>query len=131
LPNLRRAAAVFLERPLRCLFGIATFAAHVHGLVRAMASPMWLARRAQRRSTRDCRQPRRRRIAAGHGADDGRQGLGGGRHPGRHRGPRGMPVRSARATEGLQRETIFVLDLWLDAEFIPATGMAKRSSTGR
>jgi 8-oxo-dGTP pyrophosphatase MutT (NUDIX family) len=126
--SLGAAPLFLLERAAARFFGIETFAAHVNGLVRRNGEiRMWLARRSPHK-------------AIDPGLLDNL--VGGGIAAGatvpmtvvkEAWEEAGIPdaiaaraecagaVRICRAQpDGLQRETIFVHDLWLDASFVPA-----------
>jgi len=121
------APLCFVERAAARFFGIQTYAAHVSGLVRGDSPAMWLSRRS-----------------AGKAIDPGLlDNLVGGGIPAMATVAEtmvreaweeaGIPaavaamatpageVRVCRAQpDGLQRETVFVHDLWLGAEFVPS-----------
>ena len=117
-----------IERAAARYFGVHTFAAHVNGLVRAEdGTRMWLARRSPRKAidpglldnlvgggiaagasveaTLVKEAWEEAGVAAAIAATARSQGA----------------VHVCRAqSDGLQRETIFVHDLWLEADFVPA-----------
>ena len=116
-----------LERAAARFFGIETFAAHVNGLVRFHSETwMWLARRSPSKAI----DPGRLDNLVGGGIAAGatipttvvkeaweEAGI-----------PEVIAVRAEHAgtvricraqSDGLQRETIFVHDLWLDDDFVP------------
>jgi 8-oxo-dGTP pyrophosphatase MutT (NUDIX family) len=117
-----------LERAAARFFGIATFAAHVNGLVRRDGEiRMWLARRSARKAI----DPNLLDNLVGGGIAAGttvpmtviKEAWEEAGIPGAiaARAECTGTVQICRAQpEGLQRETIFVHDLWLDADFVPA-----------
>ena len=117
-----------IERAAARYFGVHTFAAHVNGLVRAAnGMRMWLARRSPRKaidpglldnlvgggiaaeSSVEATLVKEAWEEAGIAAAVAGTAQSGG------------AVHVCRAQpDGLQRETILVHDLWLDADFVPA-----------
>jgi 8-oxo-dGTP pyrophosphatase MutT (NUDIX family) len=117
-----------LERAAARFFGIETFAAHVNGLVQRNGEiGMWLARRAPNKAI----DPGLLDNLVGGGIAAGatiaqtvvkeaweEAGITGATAA---RAEQAGEVRICRAQrDGLQRETIFVHDLWLDTAFVPA-----------
>lgn len=116
-----------LERAAARYFGIHTYAAHVNGLVRGDGEPrMWLARRSARKAI----DPLLLDNLVGGGVASGtsvRATLV--KEAWEEAGIAKAVAARARAhgalhvcraqRDGLQRETIFVHDLWLDADFVP------------
>ena len=117
-----------LERAAARFFGIATFAAHVNGLIRRDGEiRMWLARRSPCKAI----DPGLLDNLVGGGIAAGttvpmtviKEAWEEAGIPGTlaARAECAGAVQICRAQpEGLQRETILVHDLWLDADFIPA-----------
>jgi 8-oxo-dGTP pyrophosphatase MutT (NUDIX family) len=117
-----------LERAAARYFGIRTFAAHVNGVVRdAGATTMWFARRSPAKaidpglldnlvgggvaagSTVAATVVKEAWEEAGIGTEVAVQAV-----------PAGIVEICRSRPDGLQRETIFVHDLWLDAGFEPS-----------
>ena len=123
-----RAPCFELERAAARYFGIRTFATHVNGLVRRDdATRMWIARRSPRKAI----DPGRLDNLVGGGIAAGVSVLAtlvkeaweeaGIPQTLAARAQSHGTVHVCRAQrDGLQRETIFVHDLWLDATFTPA-----------
>ncbi|HXX84548.1 MAG TPA: DUF4743 domain-containing protein [Casimicrobiaceae bacterium] len=117
-----------LERAAARYFGIRTFAAHVNGLVgRDDATRMWIARRSPRKAI----DPGRLDNLVGGGIAAGvsvlatlvKEAWEEAGIPGTvaaQAQPHGTVHVCRAQADGLQRETIFVHDLWLDASFTPA-----------
>jgi 8-oxo-dGTP pyrophosphatase MutT (NUDIX family) len=121
-----------LERAAARYFGVRTFAAHVNGLVRAIdtgagGSTMWFARRAPTKAI----DPGQLDNLVGGGIAAGMTVAATVQKEAREEA--GIPsalsveargcgaVHLCRAQpDGLQRETIFVHDLWLPGDFVPA-----------
>jgi 8-oxo-dGTP pyrophosphatase MutT (NUDIX family) len=117
-----------LERAAARYFGICTYAAHVNGLVRRGSDiAMWVARRS---ATKSIEPDRLDNLVAG-GIAAGQSvastvvkeaweeaGIAAAVAAGAQRA--GTVHICREQPDGLQRETIFVHDLWLAAEFIPA-----------
>ena len=121
-----------LERAAARYFGVRTFAAHVNGLVRdieagAGGSTMWFARRAPTKAI----DPGQLDNLVGGGIAAGMTVAATVVKEAREEA--GIPAALSGAAQacgalhlcraqpdGLQRETIFVHDLWLPADFVPA-----------
>ncbi len=116
-----------IERAAARFFGIRTYAAHVNGLVRSESTAMWLARRSPSKAidpglldnlvgggiasgdTVTATMVREAWEEAGIAADVAATAA-----------PAGE-VRICRSRpDGLQRETVFVHDLWLPSGFVPS-----------
>jgi 8-oxo-dGTP pyrophosphatase MutT (NUDIX family) len=122
------APAFLLERAAARYFGIHTYAAHVNGLVRrGNETAMWIARRSPHKSI----DPRLLDNLVGGGIASGagvRQTVI--KEAWEEAGIPAALAAQSRATgavhicreqpDGLQRETIFVHDLWLPDGFVPA-----------
>jgi 8-oxo-dGTP pyrophosphatase MutT (NUDIX family) len=121
------APLCLIERAAARFFGIRTYAAHVNGLVRGDSASMWLSRRSADKAIDPGLLdnlvgggiPARATIAATMVREAWEEA--------------GIPatvaatatpageVRVCRAQpDGLQRETVFVHDLWLEAAFVPS-----------
>jgi len=122
------APALFeLERAAARYFGIQTFAAHVNGLVRCDdATRMWLARRSAAKAIDPGLLDNLvgGGIAAGSGIQatlvkEAWEEAGIPDAVATQAKPAGVLHICRAQPDGLQRETIFVHDLWLDADFVP------------
>jgi 8-oxo-dGTP pyrophosphatase MutT (NUDIX family) len=117
-----------LERAAARYFGIGTYAAHVNGLVQRDSDiAMWIARRS---ATKSIEPDRLDNLVAG-GIAAGQSvastvvkeaweeaGIAAAVAAGAQRA--GTVHLCREQPDGLQRETIFVHDLWLPADFVPA-----------
>jgi 8-oxo-dGTP pyrophosphatase MutT (NUDIX family) len=121
------APLCLIERAAARFFGILTFAAHVNGLVRGRSTSMWFARRSADKAI----DPGLLDNLVGGGIPAGATVAE--TMVGEAWEEAGIPaavaaaatpageVRICRAQpDGLQRETIFVHDLWLDRDFAPS-----------
>jgi 8-oxo-dGTP pyrophosphatase MutT (NUDIX family) len=127
-PDIGAAPWFLLERAAARYFGVRTYAAHVNGLVRrGDDAAMWIARRS---ATKPIDPGLLDNLVGG--------GIGAGRSVAdtmvkeaweeagvdARLAARAVPAGSVHLcreqTDGLQRETIFVHDLWLPATFVPA-----------
>jgi 8-oxo-dGTP pyrophosphatase MutT (NUDIX family) len=116
-----------VERAAARFFGIRTYAAHINGLVRGEEATMWLARRSARKAL----DPGMLDNLVG-GGISAAEAVGETvvREAWEEAGiPRSVAASAASMGEiricrsqpdGLQRETVFVHDLWLAADFAPA-----------
>lgn len=117
-----------LERAAARFFGIHTFAVHVNGLVRVTNGiAMWIARRSPEKSIDPDKLDNLigGGVAAGHAIADTLV-----KEAWEEAGIDDVAARAARAAgtvaicreqpDGLQRETIYVHDLWLPPELVPA-----------
>jgi 8-oxo-dGTP pyrophosphatase MutT (NUDIX family) len=117
-----------LERAAARFFGIYTYAAHVNGLVRRDTEvAMWIARRSPTKSI----DPGMLDNLVGGGIASGQtvaaavvkeawEEAGIAASVAALAQPAGAVQICREQPDGLQRETIFVHDLWLPAEFVPA-----------
>jgi 8-oxo-dGTP pyrophosphatase MutT (NUDIX family) len=117
-----------LERAAARYFGIHTFAAHANGLVDANGGwRMWLARRSPTKAI----DPGLLDNLVGGGIAVGTtvaetvvreawEEAGIGEGPARHASCAGAVELCRDRPDGLQRETVFVHDLWLPPDFVPA-----------
>ena len=117
-----------LERAAARYFGIHTFAAHANGLVSADGGwRMWLARRSPTKAI----DPGRLDNLVGGGIASGsthaetiireaREEAGISADSARHAHCAGTVEICRDGPDGLQRETIYVHDLWLHPDFVPA-----------
>jgi 8-oxo-dGTP pyrophosphatase MutT (NUDIX family) len=127
-PRFGAPPSFLLERAAARYFGIRTFAAHVNGLVRGAGGPtMWLAQRAPTKAI----DPGQLDNLVGGGIAAGMAVAATVIKEAREEAgiPAGLAAqaRSCAALhlcraqpDGLQRETIFVHDLWLPADYVPA-----------
>jgi len=117
-----------LERAAARYFGIHTYAAHVNGMVRRDAGPaMWLARRSPTKAIDPGLLDNLvgGGIAAGVGVQrtvvkEGWEEAGIPAPLASRAQPAGAVHLCREQPDGLQRETIFVHDLWLPADFAPS-----------
>lgn len=127
-PELGARPFFLIERAAARHFGVRTWAAHVNGLVARGDGPrMWFARRSATKSI----DPSQLDNLVGGGISEGAtvastvvkeawEEAGIDRGVAEHAQPCGaLHIRRDRP-DGLQIETIFVHDLWLPAEFVPA-----------
>lgn len=127
VPEFGAAPWFELERAAARYFGIHTYAAHVNGLVRGDAGiAMWIARRSPTKAI----DPGMLDNLVGGGIAAGEtvattvtreswEEAGIAAPLGRRAQPAGAVHLCREQTDGLQRETIFVHDLWLPADFEP------------
>jgi 8-oxo-dGTP pyrophosphatase MutT (NUDIX family) len=116
-----------LERAAARYFGIHTYAAHLNGLARRDgAAYMWLARRSPRKAIDPGLLDNLvgGGIAAGASvpaalAKEAGEEAGISEADAAQARPHGTVHVCREQPDGLQRETIFVHDLWLDADFLP------------
>jgi 8-oxo-dGTP pyrophosphatase MutT (NUDIX family) len=122
------APLFLLERAAARYFGIRTYAAHINGLVRQDArDAMWIARRSARKAIDPGMLDNM--VGGGIAAGAGVQATCI-KEAWEEAGVTAAIARQIQAAgaihicrtqpDGLQRETIFVNDLWLDADFAPA-----------
>lgn len=128
VPEFGAAPWFELERAAARYFGVHTYAAHVNGLVRRDDGiAMWIARRSPTKAI----DPGMLDNLVGGGIAAGQSvaatvtreawdEAGIGAPLGRHAQPVGAVHLCREQPDGLQRETIFVHDLWLPADFAPA-----------
>jgi 8-oxo-dGTP pyrophosphatase MutT (NUDIX family) len=117
-----------LERAAARYFGIHTYAAHVNGLVRREGEiAMWIARRSPTKSIDPDRLDNlvAGGIAAGQSVPatvvkEAWEEAGISAAVAAHAQGAGTVRICREQPDGLQRETIFVHDLWLPADFVPA-----------
>lgn len=122
------APLVDIERAAARYFGVHTYAVHVNGLVRSSDGiAMWLARRSANKAIDPCLFDNLvgGGIATGYGALDtlrkeAWEEAGIPAHIAGQARPRGSVHICRAQPQGLQRETVFVYDLMLDANFMPA-----------
>ena len=127
-PDLGASPWFLLERAAARYFGVRTFAAHVNGLVDGAGTiSMWFARRSPMKAI----DPGMLDNLVGGGIADGQTVAGTVVKEAWEEAGIGAAVAAQaklagtvdifRAqSDGLQRETIFVHDLWLPPEFVPA-----------
>ncbi len=128
VPQFGGPPRFLLERAAARFFGIRTFAAHVNGLVRSGDGIlMWLARRSPMKAI----DPGMLDNLVGGGIAAGMsvaetvvkeawEEAGLAAHVARSAVPAGSVEICRAQPDGLQRETIYVHDLWLDSDFTPA-----------
>jgi len=117
-----------LERAAARFFGVHTYAAHVNGLVRRDGEiAMWIARRSPTKSIDPDRLDNlvAGGIAAGQSVaatvvKEAWEEAGIAAASAAHAREAGTVRICREQPDGLQRETIFVHDLWLSADFVPA-----------
>ena len=117
-----------LERAAACFFGIQTYAVHINGLVRSVdGMAMWFARRSPNKAIDPDRLDNLvgGGIAAGHSVADtvvkeAWEEAGIAASVAALAEPTGSVDICRERPDGVQRETIFVRDLWLPVDFVPA-----------
>jgi len=122
------APLFLLERAAARFFGIHTYAAHVNGLVRrGDQTAMWVARRSSHKAIDPGLLDNLvgGGIAAGQSVaetviKEAREEAGIAASAAALAHPAGAVHIHREQPDGLQRETIFVHDLWLPADFVPA-----------
>lgn len=127
-PEFGAPPLVDIERAAARYFGVRTYAVHVNGLVRsADGATMWLARRSADKAIDPGMLDNLvgGGIATGYGALDtlrkeAWEEAGIPAHIADQARPQGSVHICRAQPQGLQRETVFVYDLMLDADFIPA-----------
>jgi 8-oxo-dGTP pyrophosphatase MutT (NUDIX family) len=127
-PEFGAPPLVDIERAAARYFGVRTYAVHVNGLVRSSDGlEMWLARRSANKAIDPCMLDNLvgGGIATGYGVLDtlrkeAWEEAGIPAHIAGQARPQGSVHICRAQPQGLQRETVFVYDLLLDADFIPA-----------
>jgi len=128
VPGFGVAPLFLLERAAARFFGIHTYAAHVNGLVRrGDQASMWVARRSKDKAIDPGLLDNLvgGGIAAGQSVaetviKEAREEAGIAASAAALAHPAGAVHIHREQPDGLQRETIFVHDLWLPADFVPA-----------